>query len=131
MPVLGPLPGALNLNAAIAPQVPEGAARPFAPGEWVQNPNGSWSSEITGTVTHPELNGGKPTLVPTLWLIDGKAVRVDEDTAAELAIKSGLQFRSYASEGEADAASVARENGWQSLQPQQASQIPPLWDVQK
>jgi hypothetical protein len=131
MPQYGPLPGKVNLNAAIAPKVPEGAPRPFAPGEWVQNPNGSWSSEITGTVSHPELNGGKPTLVPTLWLIDGKPVRVDEDTAAELAVRSGLKFRSYETEQEAEAASIARENGWQSLQPQQAGQVPPLWDVPK
>jgi hypothetical protein len=129
LPEVGPMPGDLNLNAQLAPKVPDGAPRPFAPGEWVQNPNGSWSSEISSTVVNPALNGGKPTIVPTLWLVNGKAVRVDEDTAADYAVKSGLKFRSYNSEDEAEAASIARENDWQGLQPHEASRVPPLWEV--
>lgn len=127
LPIVGPMPGDLNLNAQLAPKVPEGSPRPFAPGEWVANPNGSWSSEISSTVVNPALNGGKPTIVPTLWIVNGKAVRVDEDTAADYAVKSGLNFRSYGTEDEAEAASIAREDAWQGLQPHEASSVPPLW----
>jgi hypothetical protein len=128
LPTLGPLPGKLNLNPDIAPKVPPGAPRPFAPGEWVDNPDGSWSSEITVTVTDPALNGGKPTNVPSLWVVDGKPVRVSEDQAAQFAAQSGLTFPSYKTTEEADAASTKREADWQGLGPRDASKVPPLWE---
>lgn len=131
MPGVGFLPGQLFLNPAIAPKVPAGApARPFAPGEYVRNPNGGWSSEISVTVEDPRLNGGKPTIVPSLWVVDGKAKRVDEDTAADYAAASGLPFQGYDSIDAAEAAATSREDNWQKLdqsKPETASTIPALW----
>lgn len=130
MPVTGPLPGRLFINDQIAPKVPNGAPRPFAPGEYVENPNGSWSSEITGTIEagdHPELNGGRATIVPTLWLVNGKPVRVDEDTAAAYAVQSGLSFPAFPTNDAAEAFSQQREDLWQNLTPGTAGQVPALW----
>lgn len=129
MPSLGVLPGILRLNPALAPKVPAGAARPFAPGEWVQNPTGSWSSEITVTVTDPSINGGKATVLPSLWIVNGQAVRVSEDQAAEYAKQSGLTWPSYEDIASAEAASNKREDVWQGIEPQNANTIPPLWTV--
>lgn len=129
LPGLGVLPGQLFLNPAIAPKV-AGQARPFAPGEYVKNPDGSWSSEVTmttGVGDYPTLNGGAPTVIPTLWIIDGKPTRVDEDTAANLAVQSGLQFRSFKTPDEAEAFSNERESQWQTVEPQNAGSIPALW----
>lgn len=131
MPEIGVLPGKLFLNPSTAPQV-NGPARPFGPGEYIQNPNGSWSSEITTTTspgTYPALNGGAPTVIPTLWIIDGKPTRVDEDTAAEFAVRSGLKFPSFNTPDEAEAYSVSREGQWQNVEPQNSSSVPSLWSV--
>lgn len=127
MPKLGALPGKLFLDKTIAPQVPAGAPRPFAPGEYVQNPDGSWSSEISVTVTNPKLNGGKATNLPSLWIVNGKPVRVSEDQAAAYALKSGLEWPSFGSIKEADAAASARETKWQGMDQKQARAIAPLW----
>jgi hypothetical protein len=129
MPKLGPLPGTPHLNAQVAPTVPQGAPRPFGPGEYLANPDGSWSNEISVTVSDPALNGGRPTVVPSLWLVDGQPVRVDEDTAARYAVQSGLQFPSYGSEDEAERASEARENNWQNIEPQNAGSVPSLYQA--
>jgi hypothetical protein len=127
MPQYGAMPGTVRLNPALAPSVPAGSPRPLAPGEWVQNPEGSWSSEISTTVTDPALNGGRPTIIPTLWLVDGKPTRVDEDTAVEYAKRSGLDFRGYDTPQAADKAADAREDEWQGLAPEQAGSVPALW----
>jgi hypothetical protein len=128
LPVFGELPGKQHLDPALAPTVPDGAPRPFAPGEWVSNPDGSWSSEISATVEDPALNGGRATVVPALWLVDGKPVRVDEDTAARYAAQSGLQFKSYDTLEQAEQASQTREDAWQGIAPEKAWTVPPLWD---
>lgn len=129
MPKAGVLPGTLHLDSTIAPHVPPGAPRPFAPGEWVQNPNGSWSSEISVTVTDPRLNGGRATNLPSLWIVDGKPVRVSEDRAADYALQSKLRWPSYANVKEADAAATRREDRWQNLTPKIARKVAPLWTV--
>lgn len=121
------LPGELHLDPSLAPQVRPGAARPFAPGEAIKNPDGSWSSEITVTVNDPILNGGKPTVIPSLWLVDGKAVRVNEDTAARYAAQSGLKFQSFDSMAAAEKFATDRETKWQSLDTASAAQVAPLW----
>lgn len=127
---MDPLPGQLNLNEQIAPQVPAGSPRPFAPGEWVQNPDGSWSSEITVTVTDPRLNNGQPTVVPSLWLVDGKPVRVNEDAAVDMALKSGLAFQGFPDMAAAEKFANDRESAWQGIKPAEAVKIPPLWKAQ-
>lgn len=122
--------GQLFLNPQTAPQVPEGAPRPFSPGEYVKNQDGSWSNEITGTVEQgrfPELNGGRATIVPTLWIVNGVPTRVDEDTAATYAAQSGLPFQSFESNEEAEAFSKQREDHWQTVPPEQSGTVPPLW----
>lgn len=131
LPSIGVLPGKLELNPSLAPKVSPGSPRPFAPGEALQNPDGSWSSEISLTVTNPVLNDGKPTNIPSLWLVNGKPVRVNEDMAAEFAAKSGLKWRSYKTIQEADDAAALRERVWQSLSTKEAAKIPPLWEKQK
>jgi hypothetical protein len=131
MPSEGQMQGVLHLNEAIAPKVPNGSPRPFAPGEWVDNPGGSWSSEISVTVTDPQLNGGKPTVIPSLWLVNGKPQRVSEDQAATLAAHSGLNFPAFKDIAAAEKFATDREAAWQGLQPAEAVKIAPLWAVQK
>lgn len=127
LPKEGALPGKANLDPKIAPAVAKGSPRPFAPGEWVDNPDGSWSSEVTATVTNPKLNGGKPTVIPSLWLVNGKPTLVNEDKAAEYAAKSGLTFRSFKSIDDAENYANDREDEWQKTQPEKAGSIAPLW----
>ena len=129
MPGPGFIPGALNLNAAIAPKVPEGAARPFAPGEHIRNPDGSWSSEETVTVSGDKsFNGGNPTVLPSLWVKDGKAyVAKDEDEATALAKASGLTWPSFPTMDAAEHFANTREQTWQGMEPQGASGVAPLW----
>lgn len=129
MPPAGFIPGTLQLNKDLAPTVPAGAARPFAPGEFVRNPDGSWSSEETITVQSPSFNGGKPTVLPTLWLKDGKPyVARDEQEAVQLAQESGLTWQSFPTLDAADKFAVDREAAWQPLKnPADASSFTPLY----
>lgn len=106
----------LMLDPRIAPKVAKGSPRPFAPGEYVVNPDRSWSSERTMTVSHPDLNNGAATNIPALWLIGGKPYEAkSEDEAVALALKSGLPWTSYGTLPEADKASADREAMWQTL----------------
>lgn len=129
MPGPGFIPGTVNLNPTLAPTVPEGAARPLAPGEWVQNPNGSWSNEISMTVSGDKsFNDGKPTVIPSLWIKDGKPyVAANEDEATELAKASGLEWPSFADQAAAEKFANQREAGWQWLSPQTARSVDPLY----
>jgi hypothetical protein len=132
MPQLGPMKGQAFLNPKVAPPVAPGAPRPLGPGEYVQNSDGSWSNEITDTIgqgERPDLNGGRPTIVPTLWVINGVPTRVDTDTAAALAAKSGLQFQSFDTNQAAEAFSQQREKAWQGIKPQDAGSVPALWSA--
>lgn len=122
----GPLPGELHLNEKLAPRV-TGSARPLAPGEYLKNPDGSWSSEMSYTLADPALNKGAPTNVPGMWIVDGRPVHVSEDQAAALAAKSGLSWPAFGSLDEANAAAAAREAEWQKLEPKSASRLAPLW----
>ncbi len=126
----GPMPGALFLDASLAPPAMNGV-RPFAPGEFIRNPDGSWSSEITMTTDkgeYPGLNDGRPTNLPTLWLVNGKPMRVSPEQAVQYAIASGLKFTSYDSLDAADKAATEREKGWQKItNPRDARSIGALW----
>jgi hypothetical protein len=127
--MMGYLPGQLALNPKLAPPVTAGAARPFAPGEYMKNPDGSWSSEMSYTVAHPALNGGKPTNIPGLWIKDGKPYHATEDEAAQFASQSGLLWPTYNKIDEADAAASEREKDWQKMSPEQAVGTRPLYVV--
>lgn len=122
------MPGELHLNAAIAPHV-RGDVRPLAPGEYIKNPDGSWSSEVSMTVTDPRLNGGKPTVVPSMWLIGGKPhLAANDGEAVSLALDSGLSFKSFGTIPEAEKFAISREAAWQKLQrPEDASSVAPLY----
>jgi hypothetical protein len=116
-------------DKGLAPKVPKDESRPLAPGEYVKNPDKSWSSELTMTVEHPDLNEGKPTNLPSLWMKDGKPhVAKDEDEAVSLAKKSGLEFPTHSSIEAADSKSVERENQWTT--PEEARNKTPLWKEQ-
>lgn len=79
-----------------------------------QNPDGSYSTEISITVTDPKINGGKPTNIPSLW--EGR--EVDQATAIKKAIASGKKYQSFATIKEAVEAAVARSKaGGASAQP--------------
>jgi len=57
------------------------------------NSDGSYSTEVSITVTNPRLNNGKPTNIPSLW----KGKEVDEETAVKNAIASGKNYKAYSS----------------------------------
>ena len=96
--------------------------RPFAPGEYLNNPDGSWSNEMSWTV---EVNG-KPSVVPGLWLVNGTPTHVNENTAARYAEASGLKFPSFATQQEAEDYANNRETQWQDKQKGDTS-VPGLW----
>ena len=56
----------------------------------ILNPDGSYSTERTATVTHPLINGGKPTNIPTIF----RGVELDPDQAAELIAKFSKEKKS-------------------------------------
>lgn len=124
IPMEGEMPGVLHLNPAIAPHVPKGAPRPLAPGEWIDNPNGSWSSEISATIQNSD---GSWSVVPGMWIVNGKPRHVNEDIATQYAQSSGLTFPKYRTLDEAEKAATDRESVWQGVKPQEASKITPLW----
>lgn len=123
------MPGKVFLNPKIAPKVPEGAPRPFAPGEYVQNPDGTWSSEISVTVRDKDFNHGRATNIPSLWLVDGKPRKVSESQAIEYAKQSGISWPSFRSIKLANDAAMSRENAWQTLEPKDAGTVAPLWQA--
>ena len=49
---------------------------------------GSYSTLRTAMVQHPSLNGGKPTVIPTIW----KGRMISTDQAIRLAVQSGQQW---------------------------------------
>lgn len=127
LPKEGVLPGKLSLNELLAPRVPEGSPRPFATGEGIKSPDGSVSSEISIGVMHPKLNNGRYTTLPSLWLVNGKPTRVDDDTAVKYALQSGLAWGSQDNAKAGDAFDAAREDKWQGLSQKQASGVPALY----
>lgn len=118
---MGFLPGTVHLNA------PAGGVRPFGRGEYMDNPDGSWSSEMTYTLSDPSLNAGRPTVLPGLWLKQGRPYHANEDEAAQMAAQSGLHFPSYSSMDLAEAIANARENAWQKVPRERAAMAAPLF----
>lgn len=104
-----------------------GELRPLGPGEWLQNPNGSWSSERTFTIQDPSLNGGKPSVVPGLWIQNGRPVQLTEDQAAQAAARSHLLFPSFPTMGEAEKFANDREAVWEKTPEGHSEAQPPLW----
>jgi hypothetical protein len=127
LPAYGTLLGTTHFNPAIAPAVPAGAPRPLTPGEYVQNPNDRWSSEISTTVPHPT-KPGKWTNVPSVWLVNGVPKRLTDDQSIAAARQSGLDWPEFPTADVADRSAGAREEDWQRVGPEGASQVPPLWN---
>jgi hypothetical protein len=123
LPPAGQLLGLQQTNRGKLPRVPRGAARPFGPEESVTNPDGSTSSEVSLTVTDPRLNGGSATIVPSVWMVNGKPMRVSQDQAVDFAIRSGLRFRPHQSIEAADQWVTERHKGLDAGQ-----QVAPLWE---
>lgn len=125
--LFGVLPGALSLIPGAAPQVPSGVARPLGRGEYLNNPNGSWSNEMSYTLQDPMLNAGRPTIVPGLWVKDGKPYHATEDEAARMALASLLHFPSYNSMQQAEDMANAREAAWQKIPKEKSAMAAPLY----
>lgn len=125
--ILGFLAGQLHTNPQGGLLGNAGSPRPFAPGEYMTNPNGSWSSEMSYTLAHPDLNNGMPTNIPGLWIKDGKPYHANEDEAAQFAVQSGLQWPTYNKLNEANDASAEREKNWQTISPERSSSVRPLY----
>jgi gas vesicle protein len=84
----------------------------------LNNGDGTYSTEETITVTHPSMNGGKPTNVPSIW---GGQRYDNEDEIVDRAIKSGQTFQSYESIPAAVSAAKERSNRLaQGLKPRPA-----------
>jgi len=69
-----------------------------------KNADGTYSTEVSITVTNPKLNGGKPTNIPSLW----KGKEVDEETAVENALATGKKYESFSTIPEAVKAAKER-----------------------
>lgn len=117
----GFLPAKLHLNA------PADRTRPFGRGEYMDNPDGSWSSEMTYDLSDPRLNAGRASIIPGLWLRDGRPYHANEDEAVQYALQSGLHFPSYDRPDIASAIAAAREKGWQTVPRENAAIAPPLY----
>jgi hypothetical protein len=73
----------------------------------VRNQDGSYSTELSITVTDPRLNGGRPTNIPSLW--GGRVL--EEGDAVGQALASGKRWNSFNSIEEAVEAAKARSTG--------------------
>lgn len=99
---LGPIPGKPNL---LTDYNSLGNTRPFGPGEFVTNPDGTVSSERTFTVPV----GNQWWVVPGMWLVNGTPTQVDPQTAAQYAQSSGLNWPTFDSENWANQYANHRE----------------------
>jgi hypothetical protein len=104
----------------------------------MNNPDGSWSSEMTYTVNNPaygpvnpDFNGGKPTVIPGLWIKDGKPYHATEDEAMQFANQGGYHFPAYSNAAQADDVANAREAAWQNVPRERASMAAPLFVLPK
>lgn len=73
----------------------------------VKNADGSYSTELSITVTNPKLNEGKPTNIPSLW----KGKVVNEETAVANALASGAKYESFSTIPEAVSAAKEKSKG--------------------
>jgi hypothetical protein len=95
--------------------------RPFKPGEFVQNPDGTVSTERTITWQTPE---GKWVNTPTLFMNNrGEVIdlstpdKYDQAVSAAMAlIRSGYEFPTYEDEGSAVTSAQGRSKGGGAFQ---------------
>jgi hypothetical protein len=79
-----------------------------------KNPDGSRSTEVSVTLTHPKLNEGRPTNVPSLW--GGEEVKDDDDIVNRVH-RSGKIYPYHTSIEDAERSAVARSEGGGSSRP--------------
>jgi hypothetical protein len=103
-----------NLQAMGGLQPSMGGVHPANGRPIINNPDGSISTERSITVTAPQLNGGLPTNIPSLW--DGQ--QLSEEQSVQRALQSGQQFPSFNGIDEAVAAAQARSGMLGQTQPQ-------------
>lgn len=121
-----PFSPAVGLPPAASPDV-----QPLAPAQATQNPDGSVSNEKTITVQDPRLNGGAPTVIPSMWNVNGVPQTVDPRSAVLLALNSGKKWPGFRSLQEADAFARLREQKLNEAQSRGAlGAVPPLWQEQ-
>lgn len=84
--------------------------RRFNPGESIDNADGTKSTELLMSVMgDARFNEGKPTNIPSLWMVDGKPYKAtSEDEAIGLAMEAGGQWDSFGTIDEAVAAAKQR-----------------------
>ena len=70
------------------------------------NADGSYSTEVSITVTNPRINNGAPTNIPSMW----GGQEVDEETAVDNALKTGKKYPSFKTINEAVAAAKERSD---------------------
>ena len=100
----------LEDNSVVEPQLsnetePPIRVHPINGRPLLDNGDGTFSSEESITVTHPNINNGKPTNIPSIW--DGRRYD-DEEEIVLRAIASGQYFTSFESIPEAVAAARQR-----------------------
>lgn len=96
--------------APAAPAAPTQGAHPTTGRPMLPNPDGSVSTEESVTVTHPRLNGGRPTNIPSIWNGRRFDPETQEDQIVEEALRSGQAFPSFNSIEEAVSAAQARSD---------------------
>lgn len=100
----------------------------------LHNPDGSIATEESITVTHPRLNAGRPTNIPSIW--GGQRPPFQhgtpefEDWAVERALATGKTFPTFNSIDEAVAAAKARSNMLGRTQPSRLRSIGPPAEIQ-
>lgn len=87
-----------------------GEVRPLKAGESRANPDGTNSTELSITVTDPRLNSGRPTNIPSLWVVNGKMQELPEAEAVMKALEAGTQWPSFGSIEEAVTAAKTRSD---------------------
>ena len=82
--------------------------RRLRPGEFIQNPDGSRSTERSITVTEQAINQGRPTNIPSIFSIGGESREVPQEQAVRFAFATGEQFPSFDTMEQAVEAAKAR-----------------------
>jgi hypothetical protein len=91
-----------------------GNMHPLTQRPMLEAPGGGIATEESITVTHPKLNGGAPTNIPSIWGGQRPPFEPDapefQDWAVDQALRSGQTFQPFSSIEEAVSAAKARSD---------------------
>ena len=90
-----------------------------------QNADGTHSTELSITVTHPRMNGGRPTNIPSMW--NGR--ELNDDESVDQALKTGRPYQSFASIDEAVTAAKSKSAAGGANAPVAPAPAVSEWDV--